>query len=257
MHRPFVAVLSSGSCGNSILFRSEETSVLVDAGISCRELERRMADFGTEPSDIDAVLLTHEHTDHNRGARRFCRTHDVPVFGTDGTLTLTPLDGARITPINRPGTFAVGGLSVRAFPVLHLAAEPVGYTITADGVRVSIASDLGCLTDVLTKEMSGADLLMIEANYDEHMLQSGGYPDFLKRTIAGDHGHLPNSGAATLCAQVAEERTKRIVLLHLSKDNNTPDLARGAVEESLRMAGRQRLAVVPTEHGCRNGPFRL
>jgi phosphoribosyl 1,2-cyclic phosphodiesterase len=257
MHRPYVAVLSSGSCGNSILFRSNESSVLIDAGISCRELERRMSIFGTEPSDIEAVLLTHEHTDHNRGARRFCRMLDIPVYGTDGTLTLTPLDGARVTPIPRHGMFEIGELSIRSFPVLHLAAEPVGYSISSDGVRVSIASDLGCHTDVVAKEMSESDLVMVEANYDEHMLLNGSYPDFLKRTIAGDHGHLSNEDAGGLCAQVAKDRTRQIVLLHLSKDNNTMDLARETVERSIMKRGRKRPVVVPTEHGCKNGPFRL
>ena len=252
-----MAVLSSGSCGNSILVKTDETSVLIDAGISCRELERRMAAFGVEPHEIDGVLLTHEHTDHNRGARRFCRTHEVPVFGTDGTLALTPLDGADITSIGRHGGFSLGGLRVRTFPVLHLAAEPVGYSISVDGTRVSIASDLGCVTDVVTKEMSGADLVMIEANYDEEMLRNGTYPDFLKRTIASDHGHLPNSGAATLCSHTIGKRTRRVVLLHLSKDNNTVDLAREAVEDALRRDGVQGPDVVATEHGCQNGPFRL
>ena len=257
MHRPFVAVLSSGSCGNSVLVKTGETTVLVDAGISCRELERRMSAFGTEPHEVDAVLLTHEHTDHNRGARRFCRMHDVPVFGTDGTLALTPLEGARITSIKRHGDFAVGGLHVRAFPVLHLAAEPVGYSISVDGIKVAIASDLGCVTNVVAKEMSGSDLVMVESNYDEDMLQNGSYPDFLKRTIASDHGHLPNSGAATLCAHTVGDRTRRVVLLHLSKDNNTVDLAREAVESSLRSRGARRPEILPTEHGCQNGPFGL
>jgi phosphoribosyl 1,2-cyclic phosphodiesterase len=257
MHQPFVAVLSSGSCGNSILIHSEETSLLVDAGISSRELERRMASFGAEPADIDAILLTHEHTDHNRGARRFCRSHGIPVFGTDGTLALSPLDGVDIRPITRHGLFSLGDLRIRPFPVMHLAAEPVGYTIALDGSRVSIASDLGCVTKDVTKEMAGSDLVMIEANYDNRMLLSGNYPDFLKRTIAGDHGHLSNDDAGRLCAEVVREKTKHVVLLHLSKDNNTLELASETVNEAVKKRGRVRPRIAPTEHGGQNGPFGL
>ncbi len=257
MHRPFVAVLSSGSCGNSTLFHSSETSLLIDAGISCKELERKLSLFGTDPADIDAVLLTHEHTDHNRGARRFCKVHDIPVFGTDGTLALTPLDGAAANPIGRRGTFDVGGLRVRSFPVMHLAAEPVGYTISLDGRRVSIASDLGCVTKDVTKEMAGSDIIMIEANYDERMLLNGDYPDFLKRTIAGDHGHLSNHDAGRLCAEIVREETRQVVLLHLSKDNNTVELATRAVKDAVREEGSATTRISPTEHGGQNGPFTL
>ncbi len=257
MHRPFVAVLSSGSCGNSILFRSNETSVLIDAGISCKEMERRLSLFGAEAQDIDAVLLTHEHTDHNRGAKRFCSIHDIPVFGTEGTLALTPLEGTDAKTIERHGTFGVGNLSIRTFPVRHLAAEPVGYSIALDGIRASIASDLGSPTEEVLKGMRGSDLVMIEANYDEDMLMNGGYPYFLKTAIAGDHGHLSNEDAGRLCSEMTSERTKQIVLLHLSKDNNTVDLAMEAVEKRVLCGGGARPSIAPTEHGCQNGPFAL
>lgn len=257
MHRPFVAVLSSGSCGNSILFRSNETSVLIDAGISSREMERRLSVFGTEPQDIDAVLLTHEHTDHNRGAKRFCSVHDIPVFGTKGTLALTPLEGTEAKTIERHGTFGIGDLRIRAFPVMHLAAEPVGYSISLDGIRASVASDLGSLTEEVLKGMEDSDLIMIEANYDEAMLMRGSYPDFLKRAIAGDHGHLSNEDAGRLCSEIANERTRQIVLLHLSKDNNTVDFAKEAVEKRVMCEGGTRPSIAPTEHGCQNGPFAL
>ncbi len=257
MHRPFVAVLSSGSCGNSILFRSNETSVLIDAGISCREMERRLSVFGTEAQEIDGVLLTHEHTDHNRGAKRFCAVHDIPVFGTEGTLALTSLEGTDAKTIERRGTFGVGNLSIRTFPVMHLAAEPVGYAISHNGRRVSIASDLGSPTEEVLKGMRGSDLIMIEANYDEAMLMNGRYPSFLKRAIAGDHGHLSNEDAGRLCSEIASERMTQIVLLHLSKDNNTVDLAKEAVERCVMGGCGTRPSITPTEHGCQNGPFAL
>ena len=257
MHRPFVAVLSSGSCGNSMLCQSEEASIMIDAGISCRELERRLSAFGVDADDVDAVLLTHEHTDHNRGARRFCRLHKVSLFATEGTLALSSLDGVDATPIRRHGEFKIEDLRIRAFPVLHLAAEPVGFAISMNGRKLSIASDLGCLTKSVAKEMRGSDLVMVEANYDDDMLMNGSYPDFLKKAIAGDHGHLSNADAARLCAEVIQGSTKQIVLLHLSKDNNTTDLATEEVENAVKKRGLSRPSVSTTEHGCQNGPFVL
>ncbi|MCJ2511899.1 MAG: MBL fold metallo-hydrolase, partial [Candidatus Thermoplasmatota archaeon] len=251
---PAAAGFANATGGN---LRLSASSVLIDAGISCREMERRLSAFGTEAQDIDAVLLTHEHTDHNRGAKRFCGIHDIPVFGTEGTLALTPLEGTDAKAIERHGTFAVGDLSIRAFPVMHLAAEPVGYSISLNGRRVSVASDLGSLTEEVLKGMRGSDLVMIEANYDETMLMNGCYPDFLKRTIAGGHGHLSNEDSGRLCSEIASERIRQIVLLHLSKDNNTMDLAKEAVERCIMGGGGTRPSISPTEHGCQNGPFAL
>ncbi len=256
MHESFVAVLSSGSSGNSALVSSAESAILIDAGLSCRELERRLASFGEEPAQIDAVLLTHEHTDHNRGARRFCRVHDVPLYGTPGTLALTPHDGADTVEISPTKEFSVGDIAVTAFPVKHFAAEPVAFSLKLDGVKVSFASDLGCLTDRVISEMSESDLLMIEANYDVDMLENGGYPEFLKRAIQSDHGHLSNESAGDLCTSVACDRLKEIVLLHLSRDNNRLDLARDTVNSRLEKAASN-VRVTPVEHGARNGPFRL
>ena len=256
MHESFVAVLSSGSCGNSTLISSPESALLIDAGISCRELERRLAAFGEEPSRIDAVLLTHEHTDHNRGARRFCRVHGVPLYGTSGTLALTPHDGGDVVEISAEEGFSVGDIAIHPFPVKHLAAEPVAFSLGINGAKVSVASDLGCLTDRVIREMSGSDLLMIEANYDVDMLDNGSYPEFLKKAIQSDHGHLSNDSAGNLCTRVMCDRLKEIVLLHLSRDNNRLDLARDTVNSRLAEAAAK-VQVTPTEHGSQNGPFRL
>jgi phosphoribosyl 1,2-cyclic phosphodiesterase len=256
MHRASVTVLSSGSCGNSIVFSSEEASLMIDAGLSCKELERRMSQFGLDPSDIDALLLTHEHTDHTRGARRFSMKYGVPVRGTDGTLSLTPLEGVRADPISHRQPFEVGPLKVAPFPVKHLAADPVAFTISDDGCKLSIVSDLGCVTPRVVEALRSSTVLMVEANYDDDMLVHGTYPDFLKRTIRGDHGHLSNDDAAALCSQVVSEVTTTVVLLHLSRENNTPDKAGEAVEAGIRKSGcRARLEV--TEHGGSKGPVRL
>ncbi|UCE81244.1 MAG: MBL fold metallo-hydrolase [Methanobacteriota archaeon] len=256
MHDSFVAVLSSGSCGNSTFVSASETSLLIDAGLSCRELERRLAIYGIEPQQIEGVLLTHEHTDHNRGARRFCKMHGVSLFGTAGTLALTPHEDVNSIVISDRESLAIGSISVRPFPVNHLAAEPVAFSLTLNGAKVSIASDLGCFTERVVREMKCSNLLMVEANYDEEMLRNGNYPGFLKRAIMSDHGHLSNYDAGNLCASTASDASKEIVLLHLSKDNNSSEVAKDAVCDSIGEL-MPRMSVVPVEHGLHAGPFKL
>lgn len=256
MHTLSVAVLCSGSSGNSTLISKNDSMMLVDAGLSCRELERRLSLFGAEPTQIEAVLLTHEHTDHTRGVRRFCLEHGLPVCATRGTLALTPLDGVERRTIVPGDEFPMNGTVVKPFRVRHLAAEPVAYSISVDSVKVGIASDLGCVTQTVVEEMSGSKLMLIEANYDEHMLQAGDYPDFLKRAIRSDHGHLSNEDAGVLSLKSSSERTEHVVLVHLSKDNNTPDVARQTVERELRRS-KHRPRVEVVQHGDAGGPYRL
>ena len=256
MHDSSVSILSSGSSGNSMLVMSEGRGVLIDAGLSCRELERRMSLFGVGPSQIEAVVLTHEHTDHVRGARRFSAAYDVPVYGTKGTLALSDLDGTRTVTFAHSKAFSIGQINLRPFKVRHLAADPVAFTVALGSKKVGIASDLGCVTATVVDEMADADMLFIEANYDEEMLLSGSYPEFLKRAIKGDHGHLSNDDAGKLSSKTATSRTQKVVLLHLSMENNTPEKARNAVERSLKSSGIN-VSVLAAEHGISNGPFVL
>ncbi len=256
MHENFISVLSSGSSGNSFLAMSGGRGVLIDAGISCRELERRMSMFGTEPSQIDAVILTHEHTDHVRGAKRFAEEFGVPVFGSRGTLALTPLQGVKTASIAPTRELTIGHLRLRPFKVRHFAAEPVAFSVTIGTKKASIASDLGCVTPSVIDEMSDSDVMFVEANYDEDMLLSGAYPDFLKRAIKGDHGHLSNDDAGALSRKASTRRTRRIVLVHLSKENNTPRKALETVERDVGRSGLN-VDVEVSEHGHASGPFVL
>ena len=212
--------------------------------------------FGVEPTQIEAVLLTHEHTDHTRGVRRFCVEHKLPVYGTRGTLALTPLEGAVTNTITAGSSIPLNGMVAKPFKVKHLAAEPVAYSISISSVKVGIASDLGCVTPSVIQEMSGSNLMLVEANYDEEMLIAGDYPDFLKRAIRSDHGHLSNADAGTLSLRSSSEVTGEVVLLHLSKDNNTPDKARETVQEEMKRSKRRPLIEV-IEHGEAGGPYRL
>lgn len=215
-----------------------------------------MSYFGAEPTQVVGVVLTHEHTDHVRGARKFCTEHDIRAYATRGTLALTPLDGARTTTFTPNKPFSIGSFRLSPFKVRHLAAEPVAMSVTIDSKKVGIASDLGCVTPGVLDGLRGSELLLIEANYDERMLLEGDYPEFLKRTIRGNHGHLSNDDAGILSTKASTERTERIVLVHLSKNNNTPELARTTVENALngkKMSKKLEVA----EHGISSGPFDL
>jgi phosphoribosyl 1,2-cyclic phosphodiesterase len=256
MHENFVSVLSSGSCGNSFLAMSRGRGVLIDAGISCRELERRMSLFGTEPSQIDAVILTHEHTDHVRGSRRFAEEFSIPVYGSSGTLALTPLQGIKTISIAPSKELTIGHLRLKPFKVRHFAAEPVAFSVTIGSRKASIASDLGCVTPSVIEEMSDSDIMFVEANYDKNMLLSGAYPDFLKRAIKGDHGHLSNDDAGILTRKASTRRTQRVVLVHLSKENNTPQKALETVERDVSRSGLD-VEIEVSEHGHASGPFAL
>ncbi len=210
--------------------------------------------FGVEPTQIEAVLLTHEHTDHTRGVRRFCIEHGLPVFATRGTLALTPVEGVDARPITAGTSFQLNGVVIRPFKVRHLAAEPIAFSISSGSAKVGIASDLGCVTPNVIEEMSGSGLMLVEANYDEKMLLTGDYPDFLKRAIKGDHGHLSNDDAGVLATKASSDITKRVVLVHLSRDNNTPEKARDAVELETKKS-KHRPMVDVVEHGGSGGPY--
>jgi len=212
--------------------------------------------FGIEPTQIEAVLLTHEHTDHTRGVRRFSTDHGLPVYGTRGTLALTPLEGLVTRTITAGSNIQLNGLTVKPFKVKHLAAEPVAYSISVGPMKVGIASDLGCVTPSVTQEMRGSDLMLVEANYDDAMLVDGDYPEFLKRAIRSDHGHLSNADAGALSLKSSSENTNLVVLVHLSKDNNTPEKAREAVETEVKRS-RNRPRIEAVEHGGCGGPYRL
>ena len=256
MHDLSVAVLSSGSCGNSILVSEGCTQVLIDAGISCREIERRLSLFGIEPTQIDAVMLTHEHTDHVRGLKRFCEEYELPVHGTVGTLSLSPTEGLEVVSFGAGDKFHIGGLTVKSFHVNHFAADPVAFLISSGRKRLGVASDLGSVTHSIIRELKGADTLLLEANYDDELLTNGSYPGFLKEAIRSDHGHLSNADAADLAAHAASANTDRVVLIHLSKENNTPEKAHEAVRQKVAAAG-MRLHVNIAEHGRALGPFNL
>lgn len=219
--------LASGSSGNSILIRDDHSAVLIDAGIGILKLKNALEQVETNPADISAIFITHEHSDHIAGAVRMARRYQVPIIAN--APTLQAIDESESVPthvLDAGGETAIGDLLVRSFPISHDAACPVGYTIEAPGAAVCSATDTGILTPEIRDEAVNADLLILESNHDAEMLVKGPYPWYLKRRIAGECGHLSNDTAAGLIVDLAEMGKSMCVwLAHLSKTNNSPWIA--------------------------------
>jgi phosphoribosyl 1,2-cyclic phosphodiesterase len=225
-----VTVLASGSGGNACVVESGRTRVLVDAGLSAREIERRMEARGIGPESIAALFLTHEHNDHSSGALVFASRWDCPVYTTVGTASAIGLEGDLFTPYVRvvPGRDErIGELGFRAFGTPHDALESVAYSFEADDARMVIASDLGRAEDAFVDFLRQATTVLLEMNHDEDMLRDGPYTWPLKKRISGGLGHLSNAQSAEAIRRSAGARLRRIVATHLSRTNNTVDQIQG------------------------------
>jgi phosphoribosyl 1,2-cyclic phosphodiesterase len=222
-----VCILGSGSRGNAIHVSDGTTSILVDAGFSAREIDRRLRSRGLDPEHLSAILLTHEHGDHVRGVERLVRRHRLPVYLTAGTRQEAA--GLRTLPEILPFAcgceFRINTLTVRPFSISHDARDPAGFTIGANGSRIGIATDLGHVTALVREHLRGCRMLIVEANHDPNMLMEGPYPWFLKQRIRSRTGHLSNQEAGRLLAEILDADLEQVVLAHLSETNNTPAAA--------------------------------
>jgi len=236
-----LAVLGSGSSGNSAVIRSGSTRLLVDAGLSARQLCVRLEAVGIEPDSLDAIIVTHEHGDHVQGLEVFCKKRPMPVYGTLHTCALLrEKSRAPISwrPFEAGNAFRVGDIEIESFSVPHDAVDPVGYLFHNEVCRIGLLSDVGHVTRPIIDRLAGVHTLFTESNYDEVMLQNDTVrPWATKQRIANRHGHLSNEQAAALVAAVASPSLHRVVLGHLSSDCNTAELARSVVESRLRAAG--------------------
>ena len=246
-----LAILGSGSAGNALVVESAGRSLLVDAGFSCRRIERRLGELGLAAEEVGALLLTHEHSDHVRGADRFARRHRTPVHATAGTLAATELSPeiaaqARIVRSGEP--FETAEFWVEPFHLPHDAREPVGFVIEdRAGQRLGVVSDLGCRSRLAWGRLHDLDVLVIEANHDLSMLRSGPYPWYLKQRVASRHGHLSNREAADGVAEILCDRLRTVVLYHLSRTNNLPALAASEVGSRLAARGSSAEVVVTSQ----------
>ena len=232
--------LGSGSSGNATVVTDGATTLLLDCGFSARECARRLETAGISATSVSAILLTHEHRDHVCGVDVFARRHGIPVFGTRGTLGASRLaEHVHDTRVVRPQECVrVGTIDVLPFRTSHDAEEPVGYRFeSACGTRLGIATDTGTLTEETASALADCDLIGIESNHDTVMLDTGPYPFFLKARIRSERGHLSNADAADAIVDLAGARLRAVFALHVSRTNNTPELAEKALRERLRSAG--------------------
>lgn len=226
---------ASGSSGNSYLVKSNSTALIIDVGISGKKIFTGIEQNGIDPKDIDGILITHEHLDHIKSLRVVGKKcSNAKVYSNIGTWEFIKdkvEDNSQIV-FETGRDFTVGDIQVRAFAVSHDAVEPVSYSFRKDGKQVSILTDTGNVDEDVYREIKDADLLALEANHDPKILQFCRYPYHIKRRILGDEGHLSNEAAALCLSRLAEEGPKKrqILLSHLSKENNTPEMALITVE---------------------------
>ncbi|RMF73521.1 MAG: MBL fold metallo-hydrolase [Acidobacteria bacterium] len=235
-------VLGSGSKGNATLVRSGRGAVLVDAGLSCRQLVARLEAAGQDPARIDAILVTHEHVDHVGGLPVFLKRYPTPVYMTERTAEAAAARVARapqVVPVVAGEAFDAGPFRVTAVPVPHDAVDPVAYLLERDGVRVGQVTDLGHVTTLVEARFAGCHALVLEANHDRDMLLDGPYPWPTKQRVASRVGHLSNDHAAAALARLVGEETCEVVLAHLSEVNNDPGLAEAAAGAALADRGRR------------------
>ncbi|MCL2396534.1 MAG: MBL fold metallo-hydrolase [Defluviitaleaceae bacterium] len=232
--------IASGSSGNSVFVSTDQTKILIDAGLSGRAIETNMAGVGINCADLTAIFITHEHTDHIQGAGVLSRRYNVPLYLTRGTWQYAQKYGTlgKIAQENQmmitPDTAVIlGDMKVKPFAIPHDAAEPVGYTIQAHGRKIAVATDLGHINPNVAENFYDADIVMIESNHDLDMLQYGPYPAHLKRRILSDIGHLSNVSCGAFLADIFGPKTKYIFLAHLSQENNRPVVAYETVKNIL------------------------
>ena len=250
----FVTALNSGSNGNCFYIGNDREAVLVDAGISCRETERRMARLGLSMKKVKAVFISHEHTDHVRGLRVLSKKYQIPVYSTLGTLRDTHLDPEH--PFNHTlisyERVNIGSLEIIAFPKCHDAHDPQSFIIRQDDVCVGVLTDIGEACDHVIKHFQCCNAIFLEANYDTDMLMNGRYPYHLKRRIAGRFGHLSNQQALELFLEHRPPFLSHLFLSHLSKENNDPELV-----YNLFQAHAQEVEIVVTSREAEIPVYRI
>ncbi len=230
MSRLDLYVLRSSSKGNASLISTDSCKILLDCGISGKALEESLALFHVSPADLDAILITHEHTDHTKGVNTVSKKYNLPVLATYGTWshlkrTCPNVASKNIHAIGESEAFSLGDINITPFPLSHDAAQPVGYTFETNSDKISAVTDTGVITDHILNTVKGSRMVLLESNYDLFMLEAGSYPYDLKRRIKSEIGHLSNDDAALTALDLAKLGTQEIILGHISPENNYPDLA--------------------------------
>ena len=228
--------IASGSSGNSIYIGSDNTHILVDAGISNKRIESGLKCADLSGADINAICITHEHADHIKGLGVLARKYEIPIYATKDTIralkddiTLGTFSHELFHEINADTDFDIGDIKVSPFHIYHDAVDPVGYRFESNGKSAAVATDMGHYDEYIVGKLSGTNTLLLESNHDVRMLETGSYPYYLKRRILSDNGHLSNENCGRLISRILHDDIVHIFLGHLSKENNYPDLAYEAV----------------------------
>lgn len=224
--------IASGSSGNCIFVGTDCANVLVDAGISGKKVEQGLRSIDMTGSDLDGILVTHEHSDHIKGLGVMARRYEIPIYATAGTIrAMSCMSGLGKMPegifreIRADKDFRIADMTVKPFSIAHDASEPVGYRLECGNKSLGIATDLGHYDEYTVERLGELDALLLEANHDIRMLQVGSYPYYLKQRILGDRGHLSNENAGRLLCRLLHDNLKAVLLGHLSKENNYEELA--------------------------------
>ena len=235
--------LYSGSSGNCALIATDQSRLLIDAGLSGKAIEAALAQVGQNPHALDGILITHEHKDHIRGAGILSRRYNLPIYANELTWAAMKADLGSVAPQNMRvfrsnHDFFVGNLEVHPYSISHDAADPMAYCFHHHGRRIAQMTDLGHYNREIIDIVAGADLVLVEANHDPELLKNGPYPAYLKRRVHSRKGHLSNQDAGQLCCELVNTGTRRFILGHLSGENNSEQLAYDTVIQQL------------TNHGC-------
>ena len=224
----FVTALNSGSNGNCYYVGNEKEAVFIDAGISCRETEKRMKRLGLAVEKVKAIFVSHEHSDHIKGIKVLAKKYHLPVYITPATLQNSRLDlsGLEVIPFEAHKPVQIGGLLVEAFPKFHDASDPHSFVVSAEGVNIGVFTDIGQPCEQVIRHFQRCHAVFLEANYDDDLLMNGRYPWFLKKRISDGRGHLSNKQAFEIFSAYRPSFMSHVFLSHLSKDNNCPDLVK-------------------------------
>lgn len=234
--------IASGSSGNCICVGTDESHLLVDAGISGKRIEAGLNSVGLKTGEMEAILITHEHIDHIAGLGVLARRYGLPVYGTKGTLdailsvkSVGRIDESLLHPVVPEQDFQIGDMTVHPVSISHDAADPVAYIVKKDSHKIGVITDLGIYDDSLVEKLQELDILLLEANHDVRMLQTGRYPYPLKQRILGDRGHLSNVLSGRLLGRLLHDKFHAVVLGHLSQENNLAELAYETVRLEVSM----------------------
>lgn len=236
--------IASGSSGNCIYVGGDNTHILVDVGISCKRIEEGLKKAGVSGKDITGVLITHEHNDHIQGLGVLARKYNIPMYATKGTIDgilhhgryLGDFDLGLFREISIDEDVQIGDLDVHPFHISHDANDPCGYRITCEDKKLAIATDMGTFDAYTIEQLQGLDAILLEANHDVRMLQVGPYPYALKQRVLSDYGHLSNENSGLLLNKILHKGLKHIMLGHLSRDNNMPEIAYETVKFEINVA---------------------